>query len=140
MAVIKAGLIVQELTARQRGNRVLIVVPASLQDQWKKEMRQHFARTFYIYNSHKMEGIQELVDENLNPWLAKNSIITSIDWVKPQYDGSGASTRNINRFFDQLMKVEKRWDIILIDEAHYCLLYTSPSPRDGLLSRMPSSA
>ena len=28
-----------------------------------------------------------------------------------------------------------------IDEAGtYCLLYTSPSPRDGLLSRMPSSA
>ena len=26
-------------------------------------------------------------------------------------------------------------------EVHYCcLLYTSPSPRDGLLSRMPSSA
>ena len=24
--------------------------------------------------------------------------------------------------------------------AHGCLLYTSPSPRDGLLSRMPSSA
>ena len=25
-------------------------------------------------------------------------------------------------------------------ELHDCLLYTSPSPRDGLLSRMPSSA
>ena len=25
-------------------------------------------------------------------------------------------------------------------EARGCLLYTSPSPRDGLLSRMPSSA
>ena len=26
-------------------------------------------------------------------------------------------------------------------QYHYtCLLYTSPSPRDGLLSRMPSSA
>ena len=24
--------------------------------------------------------------------------------------------------------------------ANCCLLYTSPSPRDGLLSRMPSSA
>ena len=24
--------------------------------------------------------------------------------------------------------------------GHTCLLYTSPSPRDGLLSRMPSSA
>ena len=26
------------------------------------------------------------------------------------------------------------------DLYHPCLLYTSPSPRDGLLSRMPSSA
>ena len=27
-----------------------------------------------------------------------------------------------------------------IYQDHFCLLYTSPSPRDGLLSRMPSSA
>ena len=27
-----------------------------------------------------------------------------------------------------------------IDTSNLCLLYTSPSPRDGLLSRMPSSA
>ena len=27
-----------------------------------------------------------------------------------------------------------------LDCDHPCLLYTSPSPRDGLLSRMPSSA
>ena len=36
-----------------------------------------------------------------------------------------------------------RWsDLILIAPAtaNTCLLYTSPSPRDGLLSRMPSSA
>ena len=26
------------------------------------------------------------------------------------------------------------------EEYKFCLLYTSPSPRDGLLSRMPSSA
>ena len=33
-------------------------------------------------------------------------------------------------------------DIILTDVmmSGSCLLYTSPSPRDGLLSRMPSSA
>ena len=28
----------------------------------------------------------------------------------------------------------------VIDQSDTCLLYTSPSPRDGLLSRMPSSA
>ena len=29
---------------------------------------------------------------------------------------------------------------IVINQGMGCLLYTSPSPRDGLLSRMPSSA
>ena len=28
----------------------------------------------------------------------------------------------------------------VLRHLHTCLLYTSPSPRDGLLSRMPSSA
>ena len=32
------------------------------------------------------------------------------------------------------------WIEELITKEKLCLLYTSPSPRDGLLSRMPSSA
>ena len=33
------------------------------------------------------------------------------------------------------------WKVLLASErVLYCHLYTSPSPRDGLLSRMPSSA
>ena len=35
------------------------------------------------------------------------------------------------------------WGIVIRDQFDrpiVCLLYTSPSPRDGLLSRMPSSA
>ena len=40
---------------------------------------------------------------------------------------------------DPRAKGPRRWrGKILLGEA--CLLYTSPSPRDGLLSRMPSSA
>ena len=34
----------------------------------------------------------------------------------------------------------KVWIRIFPDKSVSCLLYTSPSPRDGLLSRMPSSA
>ena len=30
--------------------------------------------------------------------------------------------------------------VFISDDPASCLLYTSPSPRDGLLSRMPSSA
>ena len=42
-------------------------------------------------------------------------------------------------------KVHRRknnWEQASLVEVHResCLLYTSPSPRDGLLSRMPSSA
>ena len=36
-----------------------------------------------------------------------------------------------------MSRVAFKGDGILVDT---CLLYTSPSPRDGLLSRMPSSA
>ena len=35
-------------------------------------------------------------------------------------------------------KAGRVWDIK--GTEYVCLLYTSPSPRDGLLSRMPSSA
>ena len=30
--------------------------------------------------------------------------------------------------------------VVVVFDVVGCLLYTSPSPRDGLLSRMPSSA
>ena len=30
--------------------------------------------------------------------------------------------------------------VVVADSFHYCLLYTSPSPRDRQKSRMPSSA
>ena len=43
------------------------------------------------------------------------------------------STDKINKLRLDLIKEE-------LDELKDCLLYTSPSPRDGLLSRMPSSA
>ena len=32
------------------------------------------------------------------------------------------------------------WNTSNVTDMSFCLLYTSPSPRDGLLSRMPSSA
>ena len=37
------------------------------------------------------------------------------------------------KFFDKI-------NGLAVKRVHTCLLYTSPSPRDGLLSRMPSSA
>ena len=38
------------------------------------------------------------------------------------------------------LSVVLKFDSMDALQGWYCLLYTSPSPRDGLLSRMPSSA
>ena len=38
------------------------------------------------------------------------------------------------------IKLLNHFDIKTPMTSYHCLLYTSPSPRDGLLSRMPSSA
>ena len=47
----------------------------------------------------------------------------------------------IRCYSDQEMVIPEHPDITLeIYKLLTCLLYTSPSPRDGLLSRMPSSA
>ena len=62
----------------------------------------------------------------------------------------GKTVKEIERAFDsairQIDTKRKKIDAIgvktksLVNKVNACLLYTSPSPRDGLLSRMPSSA
>ena len=52
-------------------------------------------------------------------------------------DGKGAeAVERAEGMLEEANSLDKRY-ATLID---ICLLYTSPSPRDGLLSRMPSSA
>ena len=41
---------------------------------------------------------------------------------------------------DELTALLRGGSRYAVERGHGCLLYTSPSPRDGLLSRMPSSA
>ena len=45
----------------------------------------------------------------------------------------------ISRAYDRALEAHKG-QTRKSGEPYVCLLYTSPSPRDGLLSRMPSSA
>ena len=66
--------------------------------------------------------------------------------------GYGSTGQDIEKFlisknkkyyiYDDYKTVPKEFTFELSDFTNLenCLLYTSPSPRDGLLSRMPSSA
>ena len=71
--------------------------------------------------------------------MAKKSIIDAITKLYSKLGGNLSDvlgTRsNVN-----FMGTGKSSEPFLDMDLNICLLYTSPSPRDGLLSRMPSSA
>ncbi len=103
---IEAGLIATELIARGRGDRILIVVPAALQDQWADEMRDKFGLSFEILdNDYLTRELLPRLPSSANPWHYTNRVITSIDFAKQE------------RILRALKKT--RWDIIIVDEAHY---------------------
>ena len=54
------------------------------------------------------------------------------------YGGLGMSDLDLVLIMEEIGRVACPETII--EQTCICLLYTSPSPRDGLLSRMPSSA
>ena len=52
----------------------------------------------------------------------------------------GATSKEVGDVIDPIKEIQADKAILEGREIRICLLYTSPSPRDGLLSRMPSSA
>ena len=81
--------------------------------------------------------------------LASLKLGFKVDAVERSKSGC-ASIRNltrghpvnvINDCMESISFPNKYHSVLCRDTLHFlCLLYTSPSPRDGLLSRMPSSA
>ena len=63
---------------------------------------------------------------------------------KKLFSGSWQNKRCLipaNGFFEKKYRIRKdNYETFWLGGIWSCLLYTSPSPRDGLLSRMPSSA
>ena len=75
------------------------------------EQLQPYCSEFLVHSA-DVEGLQSGIDQELVSLLGDSVSIPTT------YAGGATS----------------------IDDLKICLLYTSPSPRDGLLSRMPSSA
>ena len=69
----------------------------------------------------KLEPI-ELID---TPTLPNVQVISSVQ-MRPERESDSTEVGHTT--------------VYKVKDAEGCLLYTSPSPRDGLLSRMPSSA
>ena len=65
------------------------------------------------------------------------AILTGLEMTSTE--GRRLRNRCVRLHRDRL-RAHREPELARVDLAGTCLLYTSPSPRDGLLSRMPSSA
>ena len=92
------------------------------------------------------QGISEEQKTRLAAFMASDDgndfVIVNLIHLNPSPEalpatGPGApASALINHYMEHMLVAQ------LLKASHplFCLLYTSPSPRDGLLSRMPSSA
>ena len=68
-----------------------------------------------------------------------NQLVASQAWVTTAL-GSYALSSSLSSYVPTSRTITINGTTLDLSANRTCLLYTSPSPRDGLLSRMPSSA
>jgi superfamily II DNA or RNA helicase len=101
---IEAGLIISELRARGAADRVLLLTPAGLRDQWAHELADRLALDAVVVNPAAVRRALYTLPIGINPWLTFPIAIASIDYIKrPDVLASAAACR---------------WDVVVVDEAH----------------------
>jgi superfamily II DNA or RNA helicase len=106
---IEAALVLRELASRNELTRALMVVPAGLVNNWRRELNDTFNLDFEVFGS---EG--DVTDRRTNAFVKHNRLIASIDTLK-------RPTR-----LKRIMEAP-RWDLIVFDEAHHLSAYQSGS-------------
>jgi len=102
---IEAGLILKELDARRRADRVLFVVPAHLQKKWLREMRRFFDIDLTKADRAWVEGENRRLGEEANVWNQdEQRLIASQAFLRQ------------DRYEAPLD--EAFWDVVVVDEAH----------------------
>lgn len=104
---IEAGLIIHQQLKTGRAERILVLVPDSLQYQWMIEMRRRFNLKFSIFDLTRTASIKEH-DPELNPFLTEQCIIASVDLMIDHDDLREQA-------------VEAGFDVLVVDEAHHLM-------------------
>ncbi|AYA42110.1 RNA polymerase-associated protein RapA [Xenorhabdus nematophila] len=100
---IEAGMIIHQQLMAGRAERVLVIVPDSLQHQWLVEMLRRFNLRFSLFDDGRYT---EALHDSDNPFETEQLVICSLDFVR----------RNKQRFEHLL---EASWDLMVVDEAHH---------------------
>ncbi|AKM48817.1 RNA polymerase-associated protein RapA [Edwardsiella anguillarum] len=108
---IEAGMIIHQQLLSGRAERVLIVVPETLQHQWLVEMLRRFNLRVALFDD---ERYAEAAQDSSNPFETEQLVICSLDFV-----------RRSRQRLEQL--ADASWDLLVVDEAHH-LAWSEQAP------------
>ncbi|GLQ71319.1 RNA polymerase-associated protein RapA [Vibrio penaeicida] len=100
---IEAGMIIHQQVLSGRAERILIVVPETLQHQWLVEMMRRFNLHFSVFDE---ERCIEAFAEADNPFETQQYVLCSLDFL-----------RKSKKRFEQALDAD--WDLLVVDEAHH---------------------
>ncbi|AFU19229.1 RNA polymerase-associated protein RapA [Actinobacillus suis] len=107
---IEAGMILQQQLFSGRVERVLVLVPESLQHQWLVEMLRRFNLKFSLFDEERCSDFDKADEDgndvSENPFDSEALVIASIDWLET----------SPNRAKQVLAS---NWDMLIVDEAHH---------------------
>lgn len=107
---IEAGMILQQQLFSGRVDRVLVLVPESLQHQWLVEMLRRFSLNFSLFDEERCADFtkkdEDHNDISENPFETEALVIASIDWLS-------ANPQRAKQVLDA------DWDMLIVDEAHH---------------------
>ena len=113
---IEAGMILQNQLFAEKVQRVLIIVPETLQHQWLVEMLRRFNLHFSLFDEERCEDFAE---QAINPFSTESLIICALDWLK-------AHPYRVQQ------AIEAEFDCLIVDEAHH-LAWSENAPSAAYL-------
>lgn len=100
---IEAGMILHQQLLSGAAERVLIVVPETLQHQWLVEMLRRFNLRFALFDDERYSEARHDAD---NPFDTEQLVICSLEFV-----------RHSKQRLEHLCNAS--WDMMVVDEAHH---------------------
>ncbi|WP_200305125.1 SNF2-related protein [Streptomyces adelaidensis] len=102
---LEIGLTLAELIRRGRGERILVVTPQSVLEQFQHELWTRFSIPLVRLDSLGIQRIQREIPAGRNPFTHYKRVIISVDTLK-----------NIGQYRHHLERIQ--WDAVVIDESH----------------------
>lgn len=102
---LEVGMILSELIRRGRGERILVVTPKHILEQFQHELWTRFCLPLVRLDSEGVQRVRQKIPPTRNPFSFYKRVLVSIDALK-----------NPGQYGHHLERIH--WDAVVIDECH----------------------